>query len=172
MEQKSTRKKMTKKRQKKEALFSIDKLIPKAIKKLNIQSQFDEYNIQKRYSSLFGKEIAKISYPSGLINATLHISVANSAWLMQLSFMKEKIIKEINKEFKRKVVKDVLFKVGKVPKKRNTAKTGDKLCTKKVIIDEKTKKTIEEDVKNIKDEELKKAIVSAEMSYYKRKSKT
>jgi hypothetical protein len=169
LERDITKERAYKKKRAKKGLFAIGEIIPKTVKRLKIQTNFDEYNIKKSYTSLFGKNIEKVSYPDRLIKKVLHITVSNSAWLMQLSYMKAEIIEKINERFEKNVVKDVIFKVGKISKKEKKVIPKAKLSLRNIKLDDETKRAVEESVKDIKDKGLKKSIVAAETAYYKRK---
>jgi hypothetical protein len=156
-------------RRTKKGLAPITDVVSKTVKRLKLKEKFDEYTIGKHYKELFGKEIAKASHPEKLIKGTLHITVSSSAWLMQISFMKDDMINKISDMFKKKVVKNIVFKVGKIKRHTITIKRAEKLNLSRVKLDDKTRILIRESVKDIGDNALKKSIIAAKTAYYKRK---
>lgn len=172
MAQEDTAKKNFRKRRGKKSVFQADALIPKLVKSLEMQSYFNEYLIQKSYAKLFGEEIAKVSYPESLIGPKLFINVANSPWLMQLSFIKKDIIDKINGQLGRRIVREVVFRIGKVLRSPESEKPNNNVNLKNIPLDDETMKSIEESVRDVTDNELKKAIISAEKAYYRRASKS
>ncbi len=151
--------------------ISVDSLIAKAVKRLNLQPHIDLYNIQKNYKNMFGKDVANYSSPDRLIKGTLSIIVSNSPWLMQLSFIKNDIKERINNDLKRNVVRNVTFKVGKLSKFKVNKKHKDYVSLRNIKVGEREQKLIDESVRDIEDGALRKSIIAAETAYYKRKTK-
>ncbi|MFC1855178.1 DUF721 domain-containing protein [Thermodesulfobacteriota bacterium] len=143
-------------------LCKVNDIFSKTLKRLNVQTKFDEFNIQKHYESIFGKEISKVSFPEKLINGNLYITVSSSAWLQALTFevdnFKEKIAKRFNN---RRLVLKITFKVGKVKKHEVRAIFNEWFDLRGVCLDDETKESIEKSVKDIKDQDLRKSIISA-----------
>lgn len=151
------------------SLASINDLLPKAVKRLNLEEHFNKLNLEKHYEDIFGSEIAKASNPDKIIKGTLYINVSSSAWLMQLSFMKDEFKKKINERLGKRLVKNITFKVGKVSRTKLYEPPTTSVSLRKVKLDDATKKMIKENVKGLKDDALKKSIIAAETAYYKRK---
>ena len=57
-----------------------------------------------------GREHVEVS---GLRRGSLYISVANAAWLQELSLMKQDLVDSINKELKGDFVKEIRIRLGK-----------------------------------------------------------
>src|SRR3990167_8110388 len=71
-------------------------------------------SIQTIWSKTVGVNIAKRTRPLKLTGKTLYVTVATSTWMEELKYMKEDIIKKINTELRKKAVKDIIFRLGKV----------------------------------------------------------
>ena len=165
----TTKKGVSKKRRSRKGLLGINDIMQKTVSRLQLKSQFDEYNIRKHYKSIFGNDIAKISHPEKLIKGSLYIVVSSSAWLMQLSFMKDEFKKKINEYFNKRYINNITFKVGRLSEHVERVPPVRRLSLGKIRLDEMTKSAIKESVKEIKDSSLKRCIIAAETAYYKRK---
>lgn len=151
------------------SLITIERALSMTVKRLNLQEQYDLVNIRKLYADIFGNEINKISYPEKIIKKTLYLSVANSAWLMQLSLMKDEFVDKINERLKKRLVTRISFKVGSITREQPYIKPDNSFSLKKIKLDTETKEKIKESVTGIKDNALKKSIIAAKTAYYKRK---
>ncbi len=61
-----------------------------------IQSYVREHRIVLDWKQIVGERIAARTWPDGLRNGALWVRVANSAWLQELSFLKETMIQRAN----------------------------------------------------------------------------
>jgi hypothetical protein len=67
--------------------------------------------IWARWSDIVGIELANRAIPRSLVRSTLTIAVANSAWLQELSYLKRRLIEQIEQEIGSDVVKEIHFVV-------------------------------------------------------------
>jgi predicted nucleic acid-binding Zn ribbon protein len=58
------------------------------------------------------ERIAKNAEATKIINHTLYVSTANSAWAQELTFLKPEIIKRFNQRAGKEVIKDIKFRAG------------------------------------------------------------
>ncbi|MBF0572616.1 MAG: DUF721 domain-containing protein [Desulfamplus sp.] len=58
--------------------------------------------------------IAKETKPASLKDGILTVYVSNSVWFQQLNFIKRDIITKLNQSLKCDLVKDIVFKIGRV----------------------------------------------------------
>ena len=124
-------------------------------------------SIQTIWSKTVGVNIAKRTRPLKLKGKTLYVTVATSTWMEELKYMKEDIIKKINTELRKKAVKDIIFRLGKVteistsnpkpasPKADRSAKGGPQRSHQ---LTQKEIDNIDTLVSLIKDNELKETI--------------
>jgi len=156
-------------RRRKGSLALMHDLLPKTVKRLKLTDHFNKLNIERHYKDIFGDDIANASNPDKIIKGTLHINVSSSAWLMQLSYMQDEFKDKINERLGKKIVKRIHFKIGKLTKSEKFVEPVTQVSLTRVKLTADTKKLIKERVKDIKDNVLKKSIISAETAYYKRK---
>ena len=56
-----------------------------------------------------GPQIAAVTQPTGFRDQTLFVSVANSAWMMELNLMKHELIKRVNAGRKEGRIEHIVF---------------------------------------------------------------
>ncbi|MBI3754531.1 MAG: DUF721 domain-containing protein [Deltaproteobacteria bacterium] len=75
--------------------------------------------VYKIWPKAVGPGIAKRARPLKLSGKILSVTVDTSAWMEELKYLKEDIIKKINDELKERTVEDIVFRLGKIPEKDN-----------------------------------------------------
>ena len=83
----------------------------------------------------------------------LFVSVDNSGWLVQLTYLKDKIIAEFNKKEGGKPIKDIYFRIGEI-KKSTKGRTRKPLATKSVKLEKAELDEIGRNLKGVKDKAL------------------
>lgn len=87
----------------------------------------NEFKIKKLWARAVGAAIAKNTEPTRLIGKKLKVTVTSSAWMNELSFHKADIIEKLGEQLGKGVVKDIIFKTGKVESyKERTRKAAPK----------------------------------------------
>ncbi len=83
-------------------------LLPEAAAKHNLSRQVIAAQVCEKYRKkaliVFGSEALAHTWPKWFKNMVLTVGVENSVWNQEVYFNKEKILREINKEFKKTVV--------------------------------------------------------------------
>lgn len=126
------------------------------LKGLGSESAITINAIRKKWESIVGKTVSVHTYPDGLRNTMLFVLVDTPQWMHHLSFYKQEILEKLN-TFS---VKDIRFKVGKLPEQdsgfspelvsgQNSKAVLGKTLTKEDIM------YIEDTIKTVKDEALK-----------------
>lgn len=139
----------------------------------NILSAFWRKNTPKAVANWFrvlsiwpkiaGINIAKRARPLKIAGKTLYLTVETSAWMEELKYIKEDIIKKINNELQDTAVKDIVFRLGKItyaqktpaPTRRSNPLAGNAHPTQ---LSQKEMDNIDRLVIPVKDEELKETI--------------
>lgn len=91
--------------------YKIDSVFNQIKKKLKI-SEFYELSITKIWKDVTGDVISQVSIPIHLEDGVLTVNVRDTIWLNQLTLLKKEIIKQINENLGKEVVKDIKYKVG------------------------------------------------------------
>lgn len=66
------------------------------------------------WPKIVGANMAKKTMPLKIIGKTLYLTVETSAWMEELKYLKEDIIKKINNDLKQEAVEDIVFRLGKI----------------------------------------------------------
>lgn len=80
------------------------------------RNDFDENLAQvwSRWDRAVGDSIAKNARPAAFKGTLLLVNVTSSAWMHQLQFLKNDIIKQINQSMGKDLVKEIKFKIGPI----------------------------------------------------------
>jgi len=73
------------------------------------------------WPKIAGTNIAKRATPLKIAGKTLYLTVETSAWMEELKYMKEDIIKKINNELQDTAVEDIIFRLGKITHTEKTS---------------------------------------------------
>ncbi|GEM_PF-1489516 len=76
-----------------------------------------EYQAVRVWPKVAGEKIAKRCVALGIKSGILHIVVPTNVWRTELITLKEKLIKNLNRELGRDVVKNINFQVGATKRK-------------------------------------------------------
>lgn len=90
---------------------ALETIINKLVADSEIGKKIKRYNIFNHWPEIVGSEISKKTKPEKLYKGLLYISVANSTWANELSFMSEQLIKKINTYIGEQLVKGIRFKL-------------------------------------------------------------
>lgn len=95
-------------------------ILAKSMKKLGMEKRLKGEAAILNWEKVVGKKIASNAKAFKFSDSKLLVEVDNPSWRNELLFMKEKIIKELNKSINARVIKDILF----VSKSRGGSKLG------------------------------------------------
>lgn len=98
----------------------LQKILPKAIAELKFTRQARAALVCEKYRKLAPQivhpEALNHTFPKFLKGKILTVSVENSAWASQIAANKEKLLKELNKSFRKKEITNIKTTVlGKMP---------------------------------------------------------
>jgi predicted nucleic acid-binding Zn ribbon protein len=79
-------------------------------KSLGIAKAVDEYTIVAAWPTIVGERIAGVTTAQKIENGILFVSVATAPWRMELSLQRQEIIRKINAETGKELVKDIRFR--------------------------------------------------------------
>ncbi len=97
-------------------LTKISDVLLKIAKKFDLEIKIVEQTINKNWTKLVGERIASHTKPDTVSYRKLLVHVDSPAWMQQLMFLKEDIIKNINEAAGRQIIKDIKFQIGNVTK--------------------------------------------------------
>src|SRR3989304_1549610 len=78
------------------------------------------FRIISIWPKIAGINIAKRARPLKIAGKTLYLTVETSAWMEELKYIKEDIIKKTNNELQYTAVEDIIFRLGKITHAQKT----------------------------------------------------
>jgi len=104
--------------------------------------------------------LASSTEPVGINRGRMTVNVTDSVVLHQLTFYKEKYIDKINLMLGKRVVRDIVFRIGKVEKVKKVKETRDEYIEKlhSVKLDENEMARIDEIIAQVDDEEIQNSL--------------
>lgn len=126
--------------------------LPAAVKEHLKHSQ-----VWSKWAEIVGPDLSRVTFPLELRARVLIVSVAHQAWAQQLHFLKPSILTNIRSICRDADIKDVQFRVGKVPVqtlKKSNEDAFDKTETKSVPLSERQEMTL----RAVEDPELRESI--------------
>ncbi|MDY0090216.1 MAG: DUF721 domain-containing protein [Flavobacteriaceae bacterium] len=89
---------------------SISDVLQQFIKKNKLQSGMDKMDAQQAWKDVMGSGVNSYTQDIVLKGATLYVALTSSVLREELSYGKEKIIKMLNEELKKDLIKDLIFR--------------------------------------------------------------
>lgn len=89
---------------------SIGDVLKQFIEKNNLQSGMDKIDVQEAWKALMGNGVNSYTKEVVLKGTTLYVALTSAVLREELSYGKQKIIKMINEEIGKEVVKDVILR--------------------------------------------------------------
>ncbi len=131
----------------------IKGVLNSTLKDMGIAKKIKEKQALKLWSEITGNNICKHTEAKYINQGVLFVIVDNSAWANELLFMKENLIKQLNKKLDKKIVKDIRFQTGSINKfKKNESKSKKE---SQINLNSQEKQEILANLDFLSDEELK-----------------
>ena len=89
---------------------SIGDVLKQFIEKNKLQSGMDKIDVEEAWKSLMGNGVNSYTKEVVLKGTTLYVSLTSAVLREELSYGKQKIIKMINEELRKEVIKDVILR--------------------------------------------------------------
>jgi hypothetical protein len=89
---------------------SIGDVLKEFIEKNKLQSGMDKINVEDAWKSLMGNGVNSYTKEVVLKGTTLYVSLTSAVLREELSYGKQKIIKMINDELRKEVIKEVILR--------------------------------------------------------------
>ena len=88
-------------------------MLARLLDRHGVARELREHRILARWPELVGEQLAQRTFPDGLERGLLWVRVANSSWLHELSFLRESLIDQINRELgDPPLVRELRFHIG------------------------------------------------------------
>ncbi|MFH1313296.1 MAG: DUF721 domain-containing protein [Candidatus Eisenbacteria bacterium] len=92
------------------------KILERLTARMGIAARLEREKAVVLWEEAVGKNIARRAQAVSVRNEILFVVVQNSAWLQELSLLKEGIIEKVNSAVGTDVVKDIVFRIGNAAK--------------------------------------------------------
>ncbi len=89
---------------------SIGDVLKEFIEKNKLQAGMDKIKVEDAWKSLMGNGVNSYTKEVVLKGTTLYVSLNSTVLREELSYGKQKIIKMINEELRKEVIKDVILR--------------------------------------------------------------
>ena len=98
-----------------ESFTSFQVILQGVARRQGFDMRLWEHRLQTRWKDVVGEVLAAHTYPSRIRFRKLSITVENSVWLHQLTFLKDTLLAKIHAEVGEHLLTDVTFRVGDIP---------------------------------------------------------
>jgi len=83
------------------------------LKKLELDKRILGWSVLGMWEEVVGRRIAANAKPVAYRDARLFVQVTTTAWLHELCFMKEEVMKRLNGRLGEKIVEDIVFSLAR-----------------------------------------------------------
>lgn len=96
-------------------LDSFGSILSGLSKRLGLESRLVELRLQHRWRDIVGEPMASHTWPAQIRFKKLYLTVRNSVWLQQLTFLKPALLAKLQAESGMESVTDIACRVGEIP---------------------------------------------------------
>ncbi|MCX5895703.1 MAG: DUF721 domain-containing protein [Proteobacteria bacterium] len=136
-------------------LADLQAVLNTVFKKIDGAPNLEKCRIWDFWKEAVGPHIAQKARPEGIRNGILLVSVESSVWMQELGFLKEKILEKIHQKMGTSEIRDMRFKLGKIPE--NAHPDAAEALPK---LDNEEQEKIEQQTASIEDKELRESLQS------------
>lgn len=131
----------------------VGEVLVRVFSRRGISKKMKEMSVLGFWKEVVGKRINRHTHPFSIKQGKLFVIVDNSGWLVQLTYLKDKIIAEFNKKEGGKPIKDIYFRLGEI-KKSTKGRAKNPLPPKRVKLEKAELDEIGRNLKGVKDKAL------------------
>ncbi len=131
----------------------VGEVLGRVFSRRGISKKIKEMGVLGLWKEVVGKKVDIHTHPFSIKKGKLFVNVDSSGWLVQLTYLKDKIIAEFNKKEEGKPIKDIYFRLGEI-KKSTKGKPRKPLPTKRVKLEKIELDEIGGNLKGVKDKAL------------------
>mgnify|MGYP001050649308 CR=1 FL=1 len=99
-------------------LQGLGRFLGDSLKALELETRIKEQTALLVWDEVVGAQVSSAAQPEFVRDGQLFVTAKSAVWANELTFYKADMVSRINKRIGAKVVKDIIFKVGKVTKPR------------------------------------------------------
>ncbi len=131
----------------------VSEVLGRVFNRRGISKKMKEMSLLGLWQEVVGKKIDRHTHPFSVKKGKLFVNVDNSGWLVQLTYLKDKIIAEFNKKEGGKPIKDIYFRLGEIKKSTKEEKRRP-LAIKRVKLEKAELDEIGKHLIGVKDKAL------------------
>jgi hypothetical protein len=135
---------------------TIKTILDTFFQRRKLDSRLKGFRVFDIWEEAVGTRIARHSQPKGFKDHILWVTVDNSIWMHQLTFLEGQIKEKLNQMMGSSLVEKIRFQIGEIHS--SSPETSEKASLpvwQEVELDDAVKEEIEKEVEIIKDDELK-----------------
>ncbi len=87
----------------------VDVVLAQVLEKHGVRRQVQRMGVLELWPEIVGEQLAKVTRAKGLDDATLFVEVRSSAWLMELSMMKDDFLERVNERLGDVALERIVF---------------------------------------------------------------
>lgn len=135
---------------------TIKTILDTLFQRRKLDSRLKGFRVFDIWEEAVGTRIARHSQPKGFKDHILWVTVDNSIWMHQLTFLEAQLKEKINQMMGSPLVEKIRFQIGEIHSSSPEALAKASFPEwQEVELDEAMKEEIEKEVSVLKDEELK-----------------
>src|SRR5262245_26645482 len=96
-------------------LDSLGTILSGLAKRLGLETRLLELRLQREWKQIVGEPIASNTWPDQIRFKKLYLTVRNSVWMQQLTFLKSTLLAKINAAAGNSLITDLALRVGGIP---------------------------------------------------------
>jgi hypothetical protein len=140
---------------------TIKTILDTLFQRRKLDSRIKDFRVFDIWDEAVGTRISRHSQPRGFKDHILLVTVDNSIWMHQLTFLEGQLKEKINQMMGAPLVEKIRFQIGEIHS--SSPETSEKASLpvwQGVELDEAMEEEIEKEVSILKDEELKTSLKS------------
>ena len=94
---------------------SLGTILSGLAKRLGLESRLLELRLQRQWRDIIGEPIGSHTWPGQIRFKKLYLTVQNSVWLQQLTFLKPTLLEKLNREAGKELITEIVLRVGELP---------------------------------------------------------
>ena len=87
----------------------VDAVLSGVLEKHGVRKQVERMSVLDLWPEIVGEQLATVTRAKGVEEATLFVEVRSSAWLMELSMMKDDFLESVNKRLAEVPLERIVF---------------------------------------------------------------
>lgn len=87
----------------------VDSLLQGLLEKHGVDKQIERHAVIELWPEIVGHQLAEVTKVKGLDDAALFVEVRSSAWLTELSMMKDDFLERVNARLDRAPIERIVF---------------------------------------------------------------